>query len=85
MAVTHHRFYFKPPIHPQEKESVAELVKLTDKANGYVFGDTEKYTNDAVLETTAQQRQFDYDRVQTVMEKYIGDGGFGDNDEAPSS
>ncbi|ESQ51700.1 hypothetical protein EUTSA_v10017005mg [Eutrema salsugineum] len=56
----------------QDKESVGNLVKLIDKANGYIFSGIDasvvEYSKIAV-----GQADWDYNRVAAVQEKYMKD------------
>ena len=45
----------------QDKESVYKVIQMVDKANGYIFGDRDKFTGDAMLNVTAPAAGFAFD------------------------
>ncbi|XP_046354620.1 GPN-loop GTPase 2-like [Haliotis cracherodii] len=54
----------------QDKESVLRVMKSVDKANGYVFGDTEERNIQSLL-SCAVGAEFEYDKIKDVREKYM--------------
>jgi len=67
-------------IHPQDKDSVFELLKVIDKSNGFVFGGLT--AGNESLFATAEGAVFEYDRVGAVQAKYLdSDWDLGDDNE----
>eukprot|EP00250_Pteridium_aquilinum_P015602 c22668_g1_i1 orf=148-1059(+) len=64
----------------QDKESVANIVKLIDKCNGYVFSSIEGDINE-FMKLAARDIDWDYYRTAAVQEKYLDDDGNGDDDD----
>jgi len=46
------------------------VLKVVDKANGYVFGDLEDRNLQEML-SCAVGAEFEYEKIQTVQEKYV--------------
>ncbi|XP_065838240.1 GPN-loop GTPase 2-like isoform X2 [Oscarella lobularis] len=56
----------------QDKQSVANVVKAVDKANGYVFGAGERQCDDVFsLMSSAFGADFDFFKTSSVKEKYF--------------
>lgn len=54
----------------QEKESMLRVMRVVDKANGYVFGDLEERNMQSLL-SCAIGAEFEYEKIQDVHEKYM--------------
>ncbi|XP_072036008.1 GPN-loop GTPase 2-like [Amphiura filiformis] len=54
----------------QDKESILGVMKLVDKANGYVFGDLEDRNMNALM-SCAVGADFEYFKAASVQEKYM--------------
>jgi len=58
----------------QSKESMYQLIKSIDQANGYVFGGHEDdKSNFSELMSSAVGSDFEFFRTATIQEKYMGD------------
>ncbi|XP_067666928.1 GPN-loop GTPase 2-like [Haliotis asinina] len=67
----------------QDKESMLRVMKSVDKANGYVFGDTEERSIQSLL-SCAVGAEFEYDKIRDVREKYMDiDAEAEDQDDFP--
>lgn len=67
----------------QDKESMLRVLKVIDRANGYVFGDLEERNMQQML-SCAVGEEFTYEKIQTVQEKYVdktGDSEITDSNE----
>ena len=65
----------------QDKESMLRVMKVVDKANGYVFGDLEERNMQQMM-SCAVGAEFEYEKIQTVREKYMDtDTGDVENDD----
>lgn len=53
----------------QDKESMLRVKKTIDKANGYIFGEDENRSLEALL-SCAVGAEFEYERIKDVREKY---------------
>ena len=60
------------------------VVKAVDKANGYVFGDTEE-RNLAALMSCAVGAEFEYEKIANVQGKYMNDRTTGANGSKPAN
>ncbi|XP_052100414.1 GPN-loop GTPase 2-like isoform X2 [Mytilus californianus] len=58
------------PLFVEEKESMLRMLKQVDKANGYVFGDTEE-RNIQTLLSCAVGAEFEYEKIKDIREKYM--------------
>ncbi|KAJ8027243.1 GPN-loop GTPase 2 [Holothuria leucospilota] len=56
----------------KDKESILNLMKVVDKANGYVFGDLEERSVNKLM-SVAVGADFEYFRSAAVQEKYMDD------------
>ncbi|XP_069137853.1 GPN-loop GTPase 2-like [Argopecten irradians] len=54
----------------QEKESMLRVMKVVDKANGYVFGDLEDRNLQSLM-SCAIGAEFEYEKIKDVREKYM--------------
>ncbi|MCO5559732.1 hypothetical protein L7F22_013333 [Adiantum nelumboides] len=63
----------------EDKESVANIVKLVDKCNGYVFSNIEGDINE-FMKLAARDLDWDYFRTAAVQEKYLDDDTNEDED-----
>ena len=54
----------------QDKESMLRVSKIIDKANGYIFNDLEERDMNQLL-SFAVGEDFEYDKIQTIREKYM--------------
>ena len=50
------------------------VTQTVDKANGYIFGDTEE-RNIQDLMSYAMSAEFEYEKIASVTEKYMDCGG----------
>lgn len=62
------------PLSIQDKESMLRVLKVIDRANGYVFGDLEERNMQQML-SCAVGEEFTYEKIQTVHEKYVDKTG----------
>ncbi|XP_076101487.1 GPN-loop GTPase 2-like isoform X1 [Mytilus galloprovincialis] len=58
------------PLFVEEKESMLRMLKQVDKANGYVFGDTEEHNIQTLL-SCAVGAEFEYEKIKDIREKYM--------------
>ncbi|XP_038047388.1 GPN-loop GTPase 2-like [Patiria miniata] len=54
----------------QDKESMLDVLKVVDKANGYVFGDLEERNMQALM-SCAVGADFEYFKTASAQEKYV--------------
>ncbi|XP_033750685.1 GPN-loop GTPase 2-like [Pecten maximus] len=54
----------------QEKESMLRVMKVVDKANGYLFGDLEERNLQSLM-SCAIGAEFEYEKIKDVREKYM--------------
>ncbi|OWF53989.1 GPN-loop GTPase 2-like [Mizuhopecten yessoensis] len=54
----------------QEKESMLRVMKVVDKANGYLFGDLEERDLQSLM-SCAVGAEFEYEKIKDVREKYM--------------
>ena len=55
----------------QEKESMYQVMKAVDKANGYVFGKNEESSTLSSMMSTAVGADFDFFKTASIKEKYF--------------
>lgn len=57
----------------QEQHSVEKLLKLVDKANGYIYGPLERKQRENLVmhQVTKASSEYEYSRVMEVQEKYM--------------
>lgn len=67
----------------QDKESVFQVLKAVDKANGYVFGTNEE-RNIQTLLSTAIGTDFQYFKTANIQEKYV-DNSCSMDEDVPSN
>lgn len=58
------------PLNVQDKESMLRVMKVADKANGYVFGDLEERDMQSLM-SCAIGAEFEYEKIQDIREKYM--------------
>lgn len=56
------------------------VIKSVDKANGYVFGDTEERNIQALL-SCAVGAEFEDEKISKIREKFIKDSDSDESDE----
>ncbi|XP_041366929.1 GPN-loop GTPase 2-like [Gigantopelta aegis] len=54
----------------QDKESVLRVTRVIDKANGFIFGDSEERNIQAML-SCAMGAEFEYEKIKDIREKYM--------------
>jgi len=59
------------PLNIQDKESVHNVLKIVDKANGYVFTGLEGDNVSAVMGTAASETSWKYDQAAAIHELYM--------------
>ncbi|CAL9706010.1 unnamed protein product [Knipowitschia caucasica] len=58
------------PLNVQDKESMTQVLRAVDKANGYCFGDLEERNLQAMM-SAAVQADFQFDSTLGVHEQYV--------------
>ncbi|XP_013414423.1 GPN-loop GTPase 2 [Lingula anatina] len=56
----------------KDRDCMLRVIREVDKANGYVFGDMEERSIQELL-SCAVGAEFEYEKIQTVAEKYMGE------------
>ncbi|KAJ8290181.1 hypothetical protein GJAV_G00009660 [Gymnothorax javanicus] len=59
------------PLNVQDKESMMQVMRVVDKANGYCFGDLEERNIQAMM-SAAIGADFHFDTTLGVQERYVG-------------
>lgn len=59
------------PLNVQDKESMMQVMRVVDKANGYCFGDLEERNIQALM-SAAVGVDFHFDATLGVQERYVG-------------
>lgn len=54
----------------QKNESILRVLQTVDKANGYMFGDTEERNLQSML-SCAIGAEFEYEKIKDIQEKYV--------------
>ncbi|XP_066573773.1 GPN-loop GTPase 2 [Amia ocellicauda] len=61
------------PLNVQDKQSMAQVMRVVDKANGYCFGDLEQRSLEAMM-SAAVGADFHFSSTLAVQEKYLHPG-----------
>ncbi|KAJ7985666.1 hypothetical protein DPEC_G00354430 [Dallia pectoralis] len=61
------------PLNVQDKESMTQVLRTVDKANGYCFGGPEERNLQAMM-SAAVGADFQFNSTQGVQERYVEDG-----------
>ncbi|NWV01706.1 GPN2 GTPase, partial [Upupa epops] len=69
------------PLNVQDKESMRQVMKVVDKANGYSFGDQEQRSLEALM-SAAVGADFHFTSTLAVQEKYVQSQGRAVEEEA---
>lgn len=56
----------------KKNESILRVLQTVDKANGYIFGDTEERNLQSML-SCAIGAEFEYEKIKDIQEKYVMD------------
>ena len=67
--MTNYHFFHVRLLYMQDKESVANVIKVIDKANGYIFNQADH--NIAALMSSAVGADFDYFKYPFIAFTYI--------------
>ncbi|CAE1315231.1 GPN [Acanthosepion pharaonis] len=71
----------------KKNESILRVLQTVDKANGYMFGDTEERNLQSML-SCAIGAEFEYEKIKDIQEKYVMDSDHEekmDEDESENS
>lgn len=68
------------PLNVQDKESMMQVMRVVDKANGYCFGDLEERNIQALM-SAAIGADFHFDTTLGVQERYVGSSNRSVEDE----